>query len=172
MDGNLCVALRYPCRSPKCFGHSISVLDRCRIESDGSSQRTVTSTPNRRKFNPAKTFRLRKLQGLIVLKAYENEVFFAVLALRCRNFDRCFHHLERAHVLAQRLTARHTRVHLLMLIAGWRRRDFREVTGQVPRLIASVLFSRLWVPPGNTGRSRVGALTKMPFPDDLRHHFS
>jgi len=107
-----------------------------------------------------------------VLKAYGEEVSLARLALQCRNYEACFEHLERAHVLAQRMTVRHTHVHWLMLVAGWRRRDYREVAGQVPRLLASVLFSRLWVPHGNTGRARLSALKPMPVPEDLRHLFS
>jgi hypothetical protein len=105
----------------------------------------------------------------IVPDAYEKEVSLARLALMSRDFDTCFAHLERAHVLSQRMTIRHTHVHGLMLVAGMRRRDCREVMGQVPRMLASVLFSRLWVPRGNTGRARVSALKPMPVPEDLRH---
>jgi len=104
-----------------------------------------------------------------VLKAYEEELSLASLALRFGNYAACFAHLERAHVLAQRLTLRHTHVHWLMLVAAWRQRDYREVTGQLPRMVASMLFSRLWIPVGNTGRSRVSAFKPMPVPEDLRH---
>ena len=107
-----------------------------------------------------------------MLKAYGEEVSLARQALQCRNYDLCFVHLERAHVLAQRMTVRHTYVHWLMLVAGLRRRDYREALGQVPRMLASVLFSRLWVPRGNTGRARVSALKPMPVPEDLRHLIS
>ena len=93
----------------------------------------------------------------------------ARLALQSGNYEVCFDHLERAHVLAQRMTGRHTGVHWLMLVAGMRRRDYREALGQVPRMLASVLFSRLWVPRGNTGRARVSALKPMPVPEDLCH---
>jgi Protein of unknown function (DUF3703) len=50
-----------------------------------------------------------------------------------------------------------------------RRGDLREVFGQVPRMLASILFSRLWVPRGNSGRARVSAFKPMPVPDELRH---
>jgi hypothetical protein len=102
-------------------------------------------------------------------KAYGDEVRMAKLALHRKDFETCFVHLERAHVLAQRMTGRHTAIHWLMLVAGMRRRDFREVLGQVPRMVASVLFSRLWVPRGNSGRARVSAFKPMPVPNDLRH---
>ena len=104
-----------------------------------------------------------------MLKAYGEEISLARLALQCRNCDVCFEHLERAHVLAQRMTGKHTYGHWLMLVAGLRRRDYREVLGQVPRIHASVLFSRLWVPRGNTGRARLNALKPMRVPADLRH---
>jgi len=108
----------------------------------------------------------------MLTNAYREEVSRAQEALACGDFEVGFVHLERAHVLAQRMTGRHTYVHWLMLVAGMRRRDYREVLGQVPRMLASVLFSRLWVPRGNTGRARVGALKPMPVPEDLRHLIS
>lgn len=104
-----------------------------------------------------------------MLEAYREEISLARLALQWRNHDLCFVHLERAHVLAQRMTGRHTYVHWLMLVAGLRRRDYREALGQVPRMLASVLVSRLWVPRGNSGRARVSAIKPMPVPEDLRH---
>lgn len=102
-------------------------------------------------------------------EAYEVEVERADQALRREDFDAAFRHLERAHVLAQRMTRRHTCIHWRMLVAGLRRGDLREAVGQVPRMAASVLFSHLWVPRGNNGRSRVSAFKPMPVPDDLQH---
>ena len=102
---------------------------------------------------------------------YEDELSRARDALAAGSFEVCFAHLERAHVLSQRMTVMHTHVHGLMLVAGWRRRDWREVVGQVPRMLASLLFSQLWVPKGNSGRVRVSAFKPMPVPEDLRHLF-
>ena len=102
-------------------------------------------------------------------EAYEQEVQRADEALARDDFETAFRHLERAHVLAQRITGRHTFIHWRMLLAGLRRRDLREAIGQVPRIVASILFSRLWVPRGNSGRSRVSAFAPMPVPADLRH---
>jgi hypothetical protein len=104
-----------------------------------------------------------------MLKVYEEELSKARDALASGNFEVCFGHLERAHVLSQRMTGWHTRVHWLMLVAGWRRGDWREVVGQVPRMLASILFSRLRVPRGNSGRARVSAFKPMPVQGDLRH---
>lgn len=102
-------------------------------------------------------------------EAYEQEVVRADQALRREDFETAFSHLERAHVLAQRMTGRHTYIHWRMLVAGLCRGDMREVVGQVPRMMASILFSRLWVPRGNSGRTRVSAFQSMPVPDDLQH---
>lgn len=102
-------------------------------------------------------------------ETYEQEVKRADRALQQDDFETAFRHLERAHVLAQRMTGRHTFIHGRMLVTGLRRGDLREVAGQVPRIIASILFSRLWVPRGNSGRAHVSAFKPMPVPDDLRH---
>ena len=61
------------------------------------------------------------------------------------------------------------RVAVFMLSEAMRRGDLREVVGQLPRIVAAILFSRVWVPRGNSGRARVGAFKPMPVPDDLRH---
>lgn len=100
--------------------------------------------------------------------AYQTEIARAREALRRRNPAQAFHHLERAHVLGQRHTLRHAYSHWLMLRAGLQGRDLREVLGQLPRIAASLLFSRVWVPRGNTGRARVPAMRPMPVPADLR----
>lgn len=102
-------------------------------------------------------------------ETYEQELQQADEALRREDFDTAFRHLERAHVLAQRMTGRHTFVHWRMLVAGLRSRDLREVAGQVPRIVASILFSRVWVPRGNSGRARVSAFAPMPVAEDLEH---
>lgn len=102
-------------------------------------------------------------------KAYEKEVELADQAMQRDDFETAFRHLERAHVLAQRMTGRHTFIHWRMLVAGLRRGDMREAVGQLPRIVASIVFSRLWVPRGNSGRARVSAFKPMPVPADLRH---
>lgn len=76
--------------------------------------------------------------------------------------------LERAHILTQRQPWLHARSHWLMLRAGMQAGDGREVLGQLPRILAALLFSRIWVPLGNTGRARVSAFQPMPLSDELR----
>lgn len=56
----------------------------------------------------------------------------------------------------------------MMLRIGWRRRDWREVRGQVIRLAAGGLLSWLnRLPAGNTGGANVPATRTMPLPADL-----
>ena len=81
---------------------------------------------------------------------------------------RAFAHLERAHILGQRLTVLHVSTHVAMLRLGWSRRDLREVVGQITRILAAALFSRIWVPIGNTGGANVPAMRPMPIPPDLQ----
>jgi hypothetical protein len=83
------------------------------------------------------------------------------------DLDAAFAHLERAHILSQRHAFAHAGVHLRMWRVGWLRRDAREVIGQSTRMLAALLFSRLWVPAGNTGGAHVSAFRPMPVPPDL-----
>jgi len=55
-----------------------------------------------------------------------------------------------------------------MLKIGIRRKDFKEVFGQSLRIVAALVFSRAWVPAGNTGGINVSPLKPMPVPEDLR----
>lgn len=100
--------------------------------------------------------------------AFEHEWALAAAARAQGNLDLAFRHLERAHVLGQRSTRLHVRSHVGMLAVGWRRRDRREVFGQLTRIVAAALFSRLWVPVGNTGGANVSAVKPMPVPPDLQ----
>ncbi|AYF86492.1 DUF3703 domain-containing protein [Pseudomonas sp. DY-1] len=89
-------------------------------------------------------------------------------ALDAGDPQRAWPWLERAHILTQRLPLAHTRSHWWMLRAGWQQRDYREVLGQALRMPAALLFSRIWVPLGNTGRARVSAFKPMSMAEELR----
>jgi hypothetical protein len=104
------------------------------------------------------------------MKPVLKQAFDAELAAAAAAVDhaKAMHHLSRAHILSQRHTAEHVRTHWLMLRAGLRALDLHEVLGQVPRALFAAAFSRIWVPLGNTGVARVGALRPMPIPDDLQ----
>ena len=85
------------------------------------------------------------------------------------DFEATFHHLERAHVLGQGITADHTRVHWRMLKLGWKRRDAGEVFGQIIRIIGAATKTAFGIyPKGNTGGANVYFFKRMPIPDDLQ----
>jgi hypothetical protein len=86
---------------------------------------------------------------------------------RAANLDAAWAHLESAHVLGQRSTRLHVRCHWEMLGLARRTRDRSEVIGQVIRLLAAGLFTRIWVPAGNPGRTHFSAFATQPIPRDL-----
>ncbi len=99
---------------------------------------------------------------------YAAELSAASAAIIASQTEIAFRHLERAHILSQRHTLEHVRVHWLMLRLGASVGAWREVLGQLSRMGAAAVFSRIWVPVGNTGRANVSALKPMPIPGDLR----
>jgi hypothetical protein len=103
-----------------------------------------------------------------IAAAFSHEWTLAQAARRQGDFDLAFHHLERAHILGQRHTRLHVKSHLGMLLVGWQRHDGREIVGQLMRIVAAALFSRIWVPIGNTGGANVSATQPMPVPPDLQ----
>src|SRR5262249_4716534 len=78
-------------------------------------------------------------------------------------------HLERAHILSQPLAGAHVRTHLAMFVVAFRRRDRRELVGQLFRIIVAAPGSITGkYPVGNTGGADVSPFVPMPIPDDLR----
>jgi hypothetical protein len=108
----------------------------------------------------------------VLRDAYGNEIDAARAAMRAGRVEVAFTHLERAHIIGQRDTPAHVRSHWLMLRLGAKSGDWREVIGQAQRIVAAAMFSRIWVPFGNTGRARAGALTPMPIAKDLQAVFA
>jgi hypothetical protein len=102
-----------------------------------------------------------------IRQAYDTELNAARAATAAGQVDVAFHHLERAHILAQRWTFEHMETHWLMLRLGASTGAWPEVAGQVKRILAAAVFSRIWVPAGNTGRAHASAMKPMPIPADL-----
>ena len=101
-------------------------------------------------------------------QAFELEWRQAREARLAGHLDQAFAHLERAHILGQSFTGLHVKSHLGMLHVGWLRTDAREILGQLTRIVAATLFTRIWVPVGNTGGANVSPTLPMPVPDDLQ----
>lgn len=104
------------------------------------------------------------------LKSYIDDEIKQAFALSETGRDaEAFSHLERAHVLGQSMTSEHTRVHWLMFKSALRRRDAREIWGQLIRIIGAATKTPLGIyPTGNTGGSNVWFFKPMPVPEDLK----
>ena len=111
---------------------------------------------------------IRKQMSSSVRRAFEAEMQQARGAEARGDHALCWRSLERAHVMSQPFAVAHVQVHLAMIAVAWRRRDQREVLGQVPRVLLAGPASLLGrAPRGNTGGSNVGILTPMRIPPDL-----
>ena len=105
-------------------------------------------------------------------QAFQHEMLQAKQHFKLKDYEQSFYHLERAHILGQRYVIPHTYSHCWMLKVGWQRRDFKEIVGQFSRIAASIVFSRIWVPLGNTGGANVNPLKPMAIPANLRKYFN
>ena len=100
-------------------------------------------------------------------QAYRHQLARAQAAEHAGDLERALYYLGRAHILSQRYAFAHAATHWRMLRLGWRRRRPQEIAGQLGRTLAALLFSRIWVPLGNTGLADVSAFKPMPLPPDL-----
>lgn len=81
-----------------------------------------------------------------------------------------WHHLERAHIIGQAYPLEHSRAHWLMLRFGFAIKDWKEILGQIPRLLVGGLKSFVGqIPVGNTGGANVPPLKSMPIPPDIQN---
>ena len=83
--------------------------------------------------------------------------------------EAAWHHLERAHILSQPFPEPHVRVHIAMFGFACRQRWWREVLGQLPRMILAGPASALGrAPIGNPGGTSVSLFEPRPVPADLQ----
>lgn len=98
----------------------------------------------------------------------EAECVAADQSISKSDIAKAFAHLERAHVLGQSMTFEHTRVHWRMLKIGWKRRDIREILGQIFRVAGASTKTPFGIyPKGNTGGANVSPFRSMPIAADL-----
>lgn len=97
------------------------------------------------------------------------EYRLANAAAKAGETDRAWHHLERAHIVAQTRAWPHCQSHWRMLSFACELRDFREAFGQIFRLALAPIGNVTGrLPRGNTGRSNVSAFAAMDIPSDLQ----
>lgn len=85
-----------------------------------------------------------------------------------KDYRSAWRSLERAHIIGQPYPFAHTLIHWEMLKFGFRIKDFREVLGQIPRLLVGGIKSFVGkIPVGNTGGANVPPLQPTPIPEDI-----
>ncbi|MFY9308662.1 MAG: DUF3703 domain-containing protein [Bacteroidia bacterium] len=100
---------------------------------------------------------------------YQQELGLYKVALDKGDYSLAWKHLENAHILGQAYPTEHTKVHWLMLKFGFRIKNIREITGQIPRLIFGGIKSFVGtIPVGNTGGANVSAVKPIEIPDNLK----
>ncbi len=104
--------------------------------------------------------------------AFNNEMILAKTSYEKADYTTAFYHLERAHILGQSYIIAHTYSHWWMCKIGFKTHNAKEIIGQFARMAASIVFSRIWVPLGNTGGTNVSPFKTMPIPDDLKRFLS
>ena len=108
----------------------------------------------------------------ILKQAFLHEMNVAKKYYKSNDLKNCFYHLERAHVLGQRNAITHTINHWWMFKVGIRRKDFREILGQIARMAIGGIGSVFNLAPvGNTGGANVWIFRPMPIPEDLHKIF-
>ena len=100
---------------------------------------------------------------------YKKELELVKDNLQLNDFQKAWHHLERAHIIAQKYPYEHTFVHWKMLQFGIKIKSSKEVIGQIPRLLVGGVKSFVGqIPVGNTGGANVPPLKVMEIPDDIK----
>lgn len=83
-----------------------------------------------------------------------------------------WNHLERAHVIGQAYPWPHTYVHWKMLQFGISIKSWKEVLGQIPRLLVGGVKSFVGkIPVGNTGGANVPPLKALPIDPEIMEMF-
>jgi hypothetical protein len=82
---------------------------------------------------------------------YEKELEDFRSNLKSSDLQVAWRHLERAHIIGQAYPIQHSYVHWIMLTFGLKIKNYKEVIGQIPRLIVGGVKSFVGkIPVGNT----------------------
>ena len=111
----------------------------------------------------------RAVQRDALREAWKVERAAARAARRRADHKLEWHHLERAHILSQPMVGPHVRTHAAMFGTALRRRDAKELVGQLARLVMAAPGSASGrYPLGNTGGADVSPFRPMPVPEEFR----
>jgi hypothetical protein len=93
-------------------------------------------------------------------------------ALKQSSYPIAFYHFENTHILGQKHIWQHTISHYWMFVFGIKTKNTKEIIGQFFRIIASLLFTLIWVPLGNTGGTNISPIKPIPVRKELQKYFS
>ena len=103
---------------------------------------------------------------------YQTELAHYQVAFQSNNLQLAWYHLERAHIIGQSYPYEHSYVHWKMLLFGIHIKSFKEIIGQIPRLLVGGIKSFVGhIPIGNTGGTNVPPLRPMEIPVDIQEMF-
>ena len=103
---------------------------------------------------------------------FYNQLLLGKNTLKTKDYPTAFYHFENAHILGQKHVWRHTISHYWMLVYGLKTKNAKEITGQFFRIIASLIFTLIWVPLGNTGGTNISPIKPIPVRKELQKYFS
>ena len=108
------------------------------------------------------------------IKPYvEAELNLALVAKQNGDFSQSFSHLENAHVIGQESTYLHVKVHLVMFCWALKQNDFRELLGQIFRVVGAATKTAVgFIPSGNTGGSNVNPFKVMAIKPELQKYIT
>jgi len=104
-------------------------------------------------------------------RGFYQEIELGKRALNFKDYKIAFYHFENAHILGQKHLYRHTVSHYWMFIFGIKAKNNKEIVGQTFRILASLLFTLVWVPKGNTGGTNISPIKKLPIREELKKYF-
>lgn len=110
------------------------------------------------------------MDNQLLKTAFDHQLKLGKIALKKNDLKTSFYHFENAHILGQKHIIRHTISHYWMLLLGIKSKNRKEIIGQVIRIIASLLFTCIWVPLGNTGGSNISPIKIMPIRKELKKY--
>lgn len=103
---------------------------------------------------------------------FQSELEAYTSNLAQQNLQTAWNHLERAHVIGQAYPWPHTYVHWKMLQFGISIKNWKEVLGQIPRLLVGGVKSFVGkIPVGNTGGANVPPLKPLPIDPEIMEMF-
>ncbi|CAM1372100.1 DUF3703 domain-containing protein [Tenacibaculum xiamenense] len=103
--------------------------------------------------------------------AFYKQIQLGKMAFKSSDFETSFYHFENAHILGQKNVYRHTLSHFWMLLLGIKSKNYKEIVGQFFRITASIFFTLIWVPKGNTGGSNISPIKPIPIRKELQKYF-